>query len=251
MKREINTFLAALMFYTRIPVSRKMNPEHFNESGRYFTLVGTIIGTFGAGVYYLSLFVFPHLIAVLLSMASTVLLTGAMHEDGLADTFDGLGGGSDKESMLKIMKDSGIGVYGVLGLIFVLGLKAIALFNMNIQKLPLIIFCGHTISRFAASTLLYTHEYVSDSKTSKSQQVTKRMSFLSLMISAIFGIVPLAIFCEPYVFLVIIPLLIFQIGVGKWFKPRIGGYTGDCAGANQQLTELLFYLSMIVLWQFI
>src|SRR5271155_1493195 len=110
MKKEIKIFLTAVMFFTRIPCPSWVDhsPEYLRESARYLPLVGIIVGAIGAIVYIVSSVIFPHAIALLLSMLVTILVTGAFHEDGLADMCDGFGGGFTKESILRIMSDSRI-----------------------------------------------------------------------------------------------------------------------------------------------
>ncbi|MFM9835282.1 MAG: adenosylcobinamide-GDP ribazoletransferase, partial [Methylophilaceae bacterium] len=118
MRNEWRYFLLAIGFFTRIPVPSfaDFHEAELNHSGKYFTLVGIIVGLVGAIAYYIFSMVFPTSIALLISMASTIYLTGAFHEDGLADSADGLGGGWQREQILTIMQDSRIGTYGAVAL---------------------------------------------------------------------------------------------------------------------------------------
>lgn len=253
MKQEIRIFFTALMFFTRIPCPKWVDhsPDYLTKSSRYFPLVGIIVGAIGAAVYVASSFILPHAIALLLSMISTVLTTGAFHEDGLGDMFDGFGGGWTKEKILLIMKDSRTGTYGIVGLIATLTLKFAALFYIAPNYIPVVLIAGHALSRFAASTLLFTLEYVRDDDQSKAKPAAQKMSIRSLLIGSVFGIAPLILFFNELVFLVLIPVFLMRWYLGRFFVKWIGGQTGDCGGATQQLCEVVFYLSLLVLWKFI
>lgn len=253
MKTELRIFFTALMFFTRIPCPQWVDhsPDYLTKSSRYFPLVGLIVGSIGALVYVIASFVFPSAIAILLSMISTILTTGAFHEDGLGDMFDGFGGGWTKEKILLIMKDSRTGTYGIVGLITVLSLKFAALFYIGTQHIPIVLITGHALSRFAASTLLYTLDYVRDEDQSKAKPAAQKMSHTSLIIGAVFGIAPLLLFFDPFIFLALIPVFAMRFYLGRFFKKWIGGQTGDCGGATQQLCEVVFYLSLLIVWKFI
>ncbi len=125
MRKELQVFLTAVMFFTKIPCPGWVDhsKEYLNKSSRYFSLIGIIVGCVGGAVFYGFNVIFPHSVAILLSMLATVWLTGAFHEDGLADMFDGFGGGWTREQVLEIMKDSRIGTFGVVGLTGILTLK--------------------------------------------------------------------------------------------------------------------------------
>ncbi len=253
MKKELQIFFTALMFFTRIPCPKWVDhdPEYLQKSSKYFSLVGIIVGSIGALVFYGASFVFPVTIAVLFSMVATVYATGAFHEDGFADVCDGLGGGWTKEKILLIMKDSRLGTYGVIGLLLLLAIKFFAITAIPIQWIPMAIISGHSLSRFIATTLIYTHPYVRDTDDSKAKPAAKGMTTTMLLWSGVFGVVPLLLFQSPWVFLVIVPMYFSKLFLGAKFKKWLGGQTGDCAGAVQQLSEVMFYLSLIVLWKFI
>jgi len=240
------------MFFSRIPCPKWIDhsPEILNKSSRYFSLVGILIGGISAIGFFGSSYLFSSDISIVISMIISVWITGAFHEDGFADVCDGFGGGWTKEKILTIMKDSRLGTFGVAGLVFILGLKFLALYHLYQLSVNLIfvIISGHAISRFIATILLYTHEYVRDIDSSKIKPTTQQMSTKSLIISGVFGLLPLFLFQKWVVFLTIIPLLITYWYMGRFFKKWIGGQTGDCAGALQQVAEVIFYLSILALW---
>ncbi|WP_299899294.1 adenosylcobinamide-GDP ribazoletransferase [uncultured Aquimarina sp.] len=253
MKKEIHIFFTALMFFTRIPCPKWVNhdPEYLRKSSKYFPLVGILVGGIGAIVFYGFSLLFSTEIALLLSMASTIYTTGAFHEDGFADVCDGFGGGWTKEKILLIMKDSRLGTYGTVGILLVLAIKFSALRETETSYIPLILISGHSLSRFIATTLIYTHPYVRDTEDSKAKPAAKSMSLSMLLFSTLFGILPLVFFFNPLICLAIIPMYISKMFLAAKFKKWIGGQTGDCAGAVQQLSEVVFYLSIIVLWKYI
>ncbi|GAA3653869.1 adenosylcobinamide-GDP ribazoletransferase [Flavivirga jejuensis] len=253
MKKEVQIFLTAIMFFTRIPCPKWVdhNPEYLSKSAKYFSLVGIVVGSIGAFVFYGFSFILPTEIAILLSMAATIYTTGAFHEDGFADVCDGLGGGWTKEKILLIMKDSRLGTYGVTGLILILAIKFSALRDVSFHFIPITIIAGHSLSRFIATTLIYTHPYVRDTEDSKAKPAAKSITVGTLLLSGVFGITPLFFFGKPFIFLTIIPCYLAKVYLGIKFKKWLGGQTGDCAGAVQQLSEVVFYLSVIALWKFI
>ncbi len=253
MKKELQIFLTAIMFFTRIPCPKWVNhdAEFLRKSSKYFSLVGIIVGSIGALVFYSTTFIFSTEIAILLSMISTIYVTGAFHEDGFADVCDGLGGGWTKEKILMIMKDSRLGTYGASGLVLILALKFTTLRELPTYYIPLALISGHSLSRFIATTLIYTHPYVRDTDDSKAKPAAKNITGGMLIISAFFGIAPLFFFKTPLVFLTLAPCYLAKIYLGAKFKKWLGGQTGDCAGAVQQLCEVVFYLSLIALWKFI
>lgn len=248
MKRELQVFLTAVMFFTKIPCPSWVDhsSEYLNKSSRYFSLIGIIVGGAGGAVFYGFNFILPHSVAILLSMLATIWLTGAFHEDGLADMFDGFGGGWTKEQIHEIMKDSRIGTFGVVGLTGILALKFLTLNNLPSAKVPIILITGHSLSRFSASTLAVTHDYVRE-KSSKAKPAATEMSNLSVTVSAIVGLAPVVLFGTIWIIAAIIPVLFVHIYLGYFFQSKIGGFTGDCSGATQQLTEVTFYLSILSL----
>jgi adenosylcobinamide-GDP ribazoletransferase len=251
MKKELLTLCAAFVFYTKLPCPFELQEVHFRHSARYFTLVGWVVGMFSGCAFLLAQYVFSTPVSVLFSLLLTVLLTGGMHEDGLADVCDGFGGGWSRQGILTIMKDPAIGVYGVLGIAFVFLFRFVALSEMIILQIPFVMIAGQAISRFFAITFMYTQEYVSDPDKSKSGSVVEKMSFLSILLAAICGLLPILLLKNYYIFLAIVPVFLVRWLLGLFFKKWIGGYTGDCLGATQQVCEVVFYLCILASpWKF-
>ncbi len=247
---ELQRFLAALMFFSRIPcpATWQGSPDRaLRHAGRYFPLVGWLVGAISAGVIWLSLRVFPTPVAVLLGMGTAMLLTGAMHEDAFADSCDGFGGGWTREQTLHIMQDSRIGAYGAVGLMMLLALKFTALISLHPDRLLLAWVAGHAISRLIAISFLRTHTYARLEGTGKSHAVAQRISLSDLAVAAVFGLLPLVLLPARQALPALTTLMVIRLLAGRYLTRRLGGYTGDCLGAVQQLCEVLFYLTVLAL----
>lgn len=236
--------LTAVTFFTRIPISLNAFAESdLNKATRYFSLIGIFVGAVGALVFWLCDFLLPLEVAILLSMVATVLLTGAFHEDGLSDTVDGLGGGWNKERALTIMVDSRIGSYGAIALVLALLIKYQALSYQVVALMPISIIAGHALSRLCAVLVMFTQSYVKSE--GKSKPLATRLSVFELTIATFFGLLPMAFLAMKYLF-ALVPVIIVWLWFSAKIQKRIGGYTGDCLGAMQQLTEIAFYLGLLV-----
>ncbi|MCR4317199.1 MAG: adenosylcobinamide-GDP ribazoletransferase [Planctomycetes bacterium] len=244
------------MFFTRIPCPgfTDHSDEYLSNSSRYFSIVGIIVGGVSASVYYYSLFVFDPAISILFGMTTTLLLTGAFHEDGLSDFCDGFGGGWSKDDIIRIMKDSRIGTYGTIGIVMSTGIKFAAINSIGYQfgatKTAIAIISAHALSRFATSTLLLTLPYAKDEE-SKAKPAASGMNLISFVVCGVFGTVPLLLFSDYRVFVALAPVFAARFYLSRKFWKKIGGQTGDCAGATQQICEAIFYLSLLVIWKFI
>jgi adenosylcobinamide-GDP ribazoletransferase len=249
-RRQLNIFLAAIMFLTRLPVGRfhEFREEDVASSTIYFPIVGALIGLAG-GLALLTSAALPAFVAVLISMLVTVCLTGGLHEDGLADSADGLIGGQDPQRRLEIMKDSRIGAYGALALWFSLTAKLILVQSLLAASLVTAISAtviAHCLGRAATVALLTCLPYarIEYSKSSNfGNKVTFRQLALVLVFSVILSLLLLGlqgVFC-------LTAALAISFVCGLYFKDKIGGITGDCLGAANQLVELSAYLSLLTL----
>ncbi|MBC7654535.1 MAG: adenosylcobinamide-GDP ribazoletransferase, partial [Oligoflexus sp.] len=250
---EIRIFFTAVMFFTRIPCPTftDHNPEYLNRSSKYFTLIGILIGALCGLSFWLAVQVFSPTISILLSFVVSMLLTGAFHEDGLADVCDGFGGGWTKLKILDIMKDSRVGTFGLVGLGLTLALKFVALGEISINMMVAVLISGHAISRLTSVSLIYTDEYAREDLLSKAKPLATKMSNLDYFIAVLFGLLPLLLLRNFWVFLTIIPLVLVKLYFSKYFKKWIGGYTGDCLGAVQQIAEVVYYLSLILIFKYL
>ncbi|GAB3251078.1 adenosylcobinamide-GDP ribazoletransferase [Larkinella harenae] len=262
MKQELRLFLTAIQFYTRLPVPRWVgySDAALNQATRYLPLVGWIVGLVAAVSWLVGSYLVDVSTGLILSMIASVLTTGAFHEDGFADVCDGFGGGWTKARILEIMKDSRIGTYGVVGLLLLLGLKFTLLLNLapifQIQPVQLValLITAHALSRFMAATFLFTHPYVRDAPDSKAKPVAQAGSTRTLVTAGLFAVLPLltlAWLTDRSIFL-ILPLLLYAVKwyLGRYFTKWIGGYTGDCLGATQQVCEIGVYILTVFIWKF-
>ena len=250
---ELRLFFIALQFLTRVPVPRWVGyqPEWLRESARHFPAVGACIGAVGAAVLWAAALLFPLPVAVVLSMAATVLLTGAFHEDGLADTCDALGGAVSRERALEIMKDSRIGTYGAVGLLLVLGLKAVTLAALPVPMVLAALVLAHAASRAAAVSLIRWLPYVGDLTRSKAQPLAQHISGAGFVVAWawVAGVGLLLLVCNPTWWPAVLASLalamVCALGCAWRLRQRLGGITGDTLGATQQLAELLVLLGWL------
>ncbi len=245
LRRELEYFLGALRFFTRLPVPAWVghSSEALNKAARYFPAVGLLVGLIAALAFVATSLFWPKTLAVLAAMAATLYATGAFHEDGWSDMVDGFGGGWEKQQILAIMKDSRIGSFGAIALVMLLLAKFCALIELESAAIPVVLIAGHTVSRFAATALMRVLDYVRDE--GKAKPLATRIGPGEL---ALAGGTALFAVLLPWPFLGLPALLagvLLAAGATLWlarlFRRRLGGYTGDCLGATQQLAEAAFY----------
>ncbi|MCX7898322.1 MAG: adenosylcobinamide-GDP ribazoletransferase [Rhodocyclaceae bacterium] len=247
MRDELASFWAAVGYFTRIPVPASAGDAMapLARAAHWLPLIGLLVGAFGAAVTLVALQVWPQPIAVLLGMGATLVLTGALHEDGLADTLDGLGGGATREDALRIMKDPRLGSFGALGLMLTLSLKFLALDALAASSpsfFALALISAHAASRFAATVLIFTLEYARVEGKAKPLTTLTKGGFV---FAAGVGLAPsLALPWSQAAFAWLFAALA-TLSAACLFKRRLGGYTGDCLGATQQISELAFYLGLL------
>jgi adenosylcobinamide-GDP ribazoletransferase len=255
MSRQLRLLFVATQFLTRLPApgSREFDPNSLPQSMRYFPLVGVLVGLVNVLVWWIASRRLPASVAIGLMMAVSILLTGAFHEDGFADACDGLGGGSSRERVLAIMKDSRIGAFGAIGLILMLGLKWTTLAALPSTLFVPSVMASHTLSRWCAIGPIAFLPYVRAEAQAKSKPFAGGLSAGEWVLSGVLGVLGLAPLAWIYTRCVA-ALDWAALGVGAcvgaaaalaaalYLRRRLGGYTGDCLGAVQQLVELGFLL---------
>lgn len=250
-----NQILAAFIYFTRLPFYRISNvPKwYYSTVVEHWPLVGWLTGGTMAAVLYLSSWVFPYPIAVLLAIGSRLLITGAFHEDGLADFFDGFGGGgNDRQRILDIMKDSRIGTYGVLALIFYALTLFTTLYYIPPKLAALCIFAGDPFCKMIAAQIIVQMPYARTEEQSKSKVVYRHFPFLSGVGIAIQGLLPMIPLFYYYHALLRPELIIFipcimMFYLSSLMRRKIQGYTGDCCGAMFLLCELSYYITILLM----
>ena len=254
--RELRLFLTAVQFFTRIPVPAWVghSAQQLDQAARYLPLVGICVGVLAAAALWLAARVLPLSLAVGLSMAVSILVTGAFHEDGLSDFADGMGGGHRREKILGIMKDSRVGAYGVIALVLVLLLKYQALLALyNMHSLPFVcaaLVAAHAVSRLMAASIMMTQHYVRDDDSARAKPAAQALSHASFSIALLIGIATLDLLFvagakTAAVFAAVAAAFLMRAYLAWRLQKRLGGYTGDCLGAVQQLCELAFYLGLL------
>lgn len=246
---QLKLFLLALSFYTRVPCPQTLDYKQLPQATVYLPVIGWFVGGITGLSFYLADLLWPQTTAVIVALIMGVFLTGAFHEDGFADVCDGFGGGWGKQRILEIMKDSHIGVYGVLGLLLMFLLKISLLGGMLAAVVPLVFLVGHSFSRLMPLLLMQRYDYARNND-SKAAGAVYKPSPKELAFAVFTVLLPLALLPALCV-LAIIPVLVVNGYLGRYFYRHIGGYTGDCLGASQQVAETIFYLSVSALWIFI
>jgi adenosylcobinamide-GDP ribazoletransferase len=276
MPQFIRHYLLSLQFFTRIPVTGKLadwvgfTPAMLRASAGHFPGVGVLVGGLVAGFTAGLLWLLPPtgsapLVAAALSTAFGVWLTGAFHEDGLADVFDGLGGSPDRERALVIMKDSRVGAFGAIAIMLAMLCKVALLTLIGDMSGPLMVlalFTAHVVSRTWPLLTIRLLPHVGDVAGSKSKPLADQISFASLrtgltwcllalafvvyvQIATDFAVINLS--SEGLLHALINAMLAALLAWGvmlRWFWRRLGGFTGDCLGATQQVCEVAFYLGL-------
>jgi len=250
---ELRLFFVALQFLTRVPAPRWVGfePTWLNQSARHFPAVGLCVGAASALVLAAGHGLFGPAVAVGLAMATSVLITGAFHEDGFADTCDALGGAVSRERALEIMKDSRIGAYGAIGVVLMLGLKAAVLVSLPLLAAVPALLLAHTASRAAAVALIRVLPYAGDVDHAKAKPMAQRLSTSGVLVAIgwVALLAALLVGIEPrQAGAVLASLLLALAGTAccaRWLRRRLGGYTGDALGATQQITEVLVLLGWL------
>lgn len=247
LKREVAAIRAAVMFFTRVPLvsSADHNPADLQRAAAWFPLVGWLVGAAAAGVWWAAAQVWPPMVASGLSLVATLLLTGAFHEDGFADVCDGFGGGYTKERVLAIMRDSRVGAFGAIGVVMMLGLKWQTVAALPVTVGAAVLLAGHALSRAAAVSLMAVLPYVRE-EAGKAKPLATELSGGRLVVALVCGVAPLALMPGKWAWAVVGVAGVWLL-LARWFKHRIGGYTGDCLGAAQQVCEVVFYLGVLAL----
>lgn len=242
---EIQLFGAALTFLTRIPLPRQppCTPEVMAACCRYYPLVGFIVGAILALVFTATHQLLPMAPSIVITLIAGILVTGAFHEDGLADTCDGLGGSFHREDALRIMKDSRVGSYAVIGVTLAIALKITLLSSLPAAAVAATLIAAHMLSRALAASYLLNFPYVQLAEHSKVGTYARASItapvFLVIAVSCMLLTTWLldlrtALICTG-------ALATVRWLFGRYLLRRLGGITGDCLGAAQQIGEVLVY----------
>ena len=256
----VRHYLLAVQFFTRLPITGRLagwvgySPEMLRASAAHFPGVGWLVAAVAMGVYTLLWTALAGssgaaLVAAVFSTAATVWLTGGLHEDGLADVADGLGGSLDRNRALQIMKDSRIGAFGAMALVLALLAKVALLALLGAHSLGAALSAllgAHVLTRFWPLLLVRTMAHVGDTATSKSKPLADQIGGRALAVATLWCFMPLALVWQAQAALFLIASGVCSaLGaahVARLLARRLQGFTGDGLGAVQQVSEIGFYL---------
>lgn len=264
-QRELGACLAAFGFLTRLPITHRAVPD-LARSTAYFPLVGLVVGLCATAAFAVGLMLFGPSIAVVLSVITSVLVTGAFHEDGLADSLDGFGGGWKKDQVLSIMKDSRVGAYALVGIVLMLLLKTAALFTihehsvrtldaggatriaMDVWPVARALIAAHVLSRWSSVWLMRTYAYVRPEHAPDARAIGRpfagAVSAARLATASVLAFLIVALLLQQQAIVPVLAAGAATLAAGRYFARRIGGITGDALGAANQLVEVTVYLGL-------
>lgn len=247
--QQVRLLICAVQFLTRVPTPRLsvFEPEWITRSARYFPLVGQGVGAVSAGVLLLAGHLWNGPVAAVLALAFGLLVTGAFHEDGLADTADGLGGGQTPERRLEIMKDSRVGTYGVCALGLVLALKGAVLATTPAWTAATALLAAHGLGRAAAVVAMRLTPYAPSGGAGKWKPVPQGVRTGEVLVALAIAAWPLAFLPLGASLLGLAGGAVLAVGLALLARRLIGGHTGDVLGAVEQVFEVGFLLGVTAL----
>lgn len=248
-RRQLRAFLTGVMFLTRLPCPAWVghDADYLARSTVYFPVIGFLVGAVGAAAFWVANLFWSPLVALVAALTATVWLTGAFHEDGLADAFDGFGGGWTKDEMLAIMKDSRLGTYGAVALVLTLAGKLGALAALTPGDVVRALLAGHLLGRWSTLPLVWRYAYVREKSATGSLFAASVTPGRLALGTAFAGVVAAGVLGWQAV--PVLATAAAVTGVAGWFfRRQIGGITGDCLGAANQLVELSVYLALAFRW---
>jgi adenosylcobinamide-GDP ribazoletransferase len=248
LRRVWTEFLCAIQFLTRVPIpSQPYEADTLSRAVKFFPFVGLLVGASGALLHFLLTPHLPRLIVAVLILIFFVCITGCLHEDGLADAADGFGGGWSREQILTIMHDSRIGSYGAAALTLSLGTRLLLISALPLAHVAQYLVAAHVLCRWTTLPLSY---YLPSARTQRDDQIAgqgARVAQLTsrgtLIVGTLFSFAIVVAVLRMHAITPILISIAFTLISGAYFKRRLGGVTGDCFGAANQITEIAVYLS--------
>lgn len=242
--------LAALTMFTRLPLWRlcTIEAEYYKQVVPFWPLAGWFTGGLMVGICLLCQWVgMPVGTCVALCLAGRILLTGALHEDGFADFCDGFGGGTSRDAVLRIMKDSHIGTYGVLGLVmYYLIIWNILTTVLGEMESATVLLVADSFCKLVSSSIIWFLPYARKESEAKILTVYSRPSLMEVSGSMMFGLLPMCLFFSTTFIISAVASAIVALLLFAYMRHRIQGYTGDCCGATFIITEAVFYLALVI-----
>lgn len=251
MSAQWRVFLAAVQYFTRLPVPASVghSQQLLDDAARYFPAVGTLVGVASAATFFVGSLLLPPTVAALLAVSAAVWITGAFHEDGLADAIDGIGGGYERQRILEIMRDSRIGTYGAVALLLSIGLRVSILAALPVDLGCLLLIVGHTCSRHAGIVLMWLLPYVREDE-SRAKPLSRSLSLNAMLVasSTALAAFALGVAYDPALLGGLPLALVAQLYWYRVLRRNLQGYTGDCLGAAQQITEVSLGVGLLAAW---
>ena len=244
IKQACNRYFVAQTFMTRLPspVKLQWSEAELASSTPWFVAVGTVVGIIAAIVWQIGFHMWSQEIAALFAITASVLATGAFHEDGLADSADGIGGAFEIEKKLTIMRDSRIGTYGSVALILTIITKFSAISLLDPGTAAGIIVGAHMLGRWTSVPLIKFNDYVREQGTGK--PFASMVTTNNVICSSVAALV-LSVMCFGSMTVIVLPVVLTGLWLAqRYVRRKLGGITGDVLGAVNSLTELLVYLIM-------
>lgn len=242
-------FYTALQFMTRLPVPDTIehSDESFARSARFYPAVGLVVGGIAGVAYYLFGMFLPENVAAFLCIVVAVAVTGALHEDGLADAADGLFGGRDRDHILTIMRDHQVGIYGMIAVFFAIALKWSVLFEWPSWSVVWLVIVAHVVSRHMIVEVIGRYDYAREAsaKFARPEIGDEDLTFARLWTGAVV-IAALFLVGISHTVIGLVFAVAASVALARFFSRKIGGYTGDCLGATQQVAEVAFLLGAVV-----
>ncbi|MGN6153779.1 MAG: adenosylcobinamide-GDP ribazoletransferase [Lysobacteraceae bacterium] len=253
LAHELRLLCVALQYFTRLPVPtlHRFDTAWLSASVRYFPIAGLVVGGIGALTLWAAAQILPIPLAAALALTATIATTGAFHEDGLADTFDALGGVVSRERALEIMRDSRIGTYGATALVLGLLLRWQALSGLPLDAAWLALPCAHAAARAGAAALMAGLPYVRLEDDAKAKPVAQSLTPRVLVAALVAGALPSlgVALLVPHLALPLLAgagaVVLAHAGCRRWYARRLGGYTGDGLGCCEQLGEIAHLLAVL------
>jgi len=245
------SFLTALQFLTSLPVpiKRELSPEQMGRATSYFPVVGLIIGLVLAALNWLLIHILPAGVVNALLIVALVILTGALHLDGLADTCDGIAGHKTVEERWRVMRDSRTGAFGVVGIVLLLLVKYISLNNVPPEFMYATLIFMPVVSRWAMVYAIFTFRYVRPSGLGTAYKAATRWpqyitaTFITFVVAA--ALFP---FFSLIGFILIFGILIITTLFSFYLKYKFAGLTGDTYGAINEVAEVMVLLFVIIIF---
>ena len=255
MAEWLRLFLIAMQFLTRLPVpegllasEKTLGEKTLGRATRFFPLAGAIVGGGAALAFLLLQHLLSHSASALCAIIFAAFITNGIHEDGLADTFDGFGGGWTKEQALEIMRDSRLGTYGALALIFLVLGKHSFLSSMPPEQVWRWLIVAHTASRWTSLPLCAWLPYARAEGQGK--LVARQVGRVEILTGSVTLLLSVLLLSWKAALVVVVVTSLTSLLSGAYFRARLSGVTGDCLGAANQLTEVALYLTAVILLRF-